>query len=210
MKLALYDFDGTLYKGDTSIDFCFFIYKRNFLRSIYFPYQVFLYLSFSLGLLSVEKFKERFYIFLKGISPAQLEELLQVFWEKKFPLKFNSELLQIINKQKNNLTKVVCISATPSLFLLPLTERSGIDMIIGTDLYYKNKIYRIKGKNCRGYEKVNRLRKEFDLNQVNIVQAYGDNKYDVFMLGLADESFLVSGNKIVPINSENSVNDEKS
>ena len=209
MKLALYDFDGTLYNGDTSIDFCFFIYKRYFLRSIYFPYQVLLYLIYSLGLMSVEKFKERFYIFLKGISPAKSEELLRIFWEQKFPSKFNQELLQIISKQKKDDIKIVCISASPTLFLTPMKEKSGIDVLIGTELIYEKNRYRLTGKNCSGYEKKIRLKKEFDLNRVKIVQAYGDNKTDIFMLGLAEESFFVLGEKIHPINPETNSNNEK-
>ncbi len=201
MKIALYDFDGTLYKGDTSLDFCFYVYRKKILRSILFPYQVLLFFTYLVGWLSVEKFKEKFYVFLKGISPFELDALLEEFWGKHFPVKFNHELLQIIGKQKKDQIKIVCVSASPALFMEPLLKKSGIDLIIGTELVFENRTYRIKGKNCRGYEKVRRLMKEFDLDQVKIVQAYGDNKYDIPMLGLANESFLIVRGKVIPLDS---------
>ena len=157
----------------------------------------------------VEKFKERFYIFLKGISPAQLEELLHAFWERKFPSKFNQELLQIIDKQKKDDTKIVCISASPALFLKPVTEKSGIDVLIGTELIYENNRYKVTGKNCRGYEKMTRLKKEFDLDRVKIVQAYGNSTSDIFILGLAEESFFMLRKKIIRMDPKINVENAK-
>jgi phosphoserine phosphatase len=48
---------------------------------------------------------------------------------------------------------------------------------------------RIEGKNCRGIEKVRRIKMQYKLDEYDEIYAYGDTKGDKPMLGLATIAF---------------------
>ena len=50
------------------------------------------------------------------------------------------------------------------------------------------------GKNCRGIEKVNRLKEEY--KDFIIKEFYSDSKSDIYLAEISEKSFLVKKNKI--------------
>ena len=78
--MNVYDFDGTIYDGDSTIDFwkhC--LRQRPYMIFSLFPAATGLVL-YLFGIISKRKFKERFYKFLKHIPDVERE--ISAFWDK--------------------------------------------------------------------------------------------------------------------------------
>jgi phosphoserine phosphatase len=63
--------------------------------------------------------------------------------------------------------------------------------LVATEVEIQNNILtgRFRTPNCRGGEKVNRLKEHFDFSAIDYVYAYGNSRGDREMLELADEKF---------------------
>lgn len=185
-KIAIFDFDKTLYKKDSMIEFCKFIYKKYPWRTFIILFQLFGLLAYLIRIISKKKFKEFFLLYIYGIKPEKLFEQLNYFWEKEFPVNFSKELIDKIAFHNKYDNETVCISASPDLFINLICLKIGIKKIIATKLEYRKYFYFIKGENCRGEEKISRLKKMYNLNQVQIIEAYSDNKDDKKLLSMAN------------------------
>ncbi|HLP21726.1 MAG TPA: haloacid dehalogenase-like hydrolase, partial [Chitinophagales bacterium] len=55
---------------------------------------------------------------------------------------------------------------------------------------------KLKGENCYGPEKANRLNAGYDLSKIRHVVAFGNHRSDYYYMDLAHEAYLVKGNQI--------------
>ena len=79
--MNVFDFDGTIYDGDSSVDFWLFCLSKEPALIRYFPCQfsgVFLYKA---GKISKEKFKSRYFSFFEGLS--DIDFYVKEFWNKQ-------------------------------------------------------------------------------------------------------------------------------
>ncbi|MEO8812158.1 MAG: HAD-IB family hydrolase [Caulobacteraceae bacterium] len=84
---------------------------------------------------------------------------------------------------------VVIVSASPDILLAPFADALGAERLIATRLEFDARdraTGRLDGANCRGAEKVARLREAFGPH-VRLAAAYGDSSGDTEMLALADD-----------------------
>lgn len=182
-EIIVFDFDDTLYDGDSSIDFYIFCLKENLLLIRYLPIQVFGIILYKFRIKSKEFCKERFFSFLKGIS--NIDQVIERFWEKKAG-KIKKEML-------NNKVNIVVISASPSFLLEPICRKLNIEKVIATKV--DKKTGRFLSKNCFAEEKVNRLNCEYS-NYI-IQEFYSDSKSDVYLAQNSKKSFLVKKRNII-------------
>jgi phosphatidylglycerophosphatase C len=85
--------------------------------------------------------------------------------------------------------RMVIVTASPETIVAPFARGLGADLLIGTRLEFDEHdrfTGRLDGANCRGEEKVRRLREAFG-EDVRLEAAYGDTSGDVAMLAIADE-----------------------
>ena len=85
--------------------------------------------------------------------------------------------------------RLVIVTATPEVIVAPFARALGADTLIGTRLTLdaQGRVGgHFEGLNCRGPEKVRRLRETFG-DDVRLEAAYGDSDGDREMLALADE-----------------------
>jgi HAD superfamily hydrolase (TIGR01490 family) len=198
-KIAVFDFDGTLFQGDATKDFCWFYYRKRPLKSYYFLVQVAYWFINHLGLISTTKFKSKFIAFLNNNDAKQIEDLLTLFWEQKRAF-VREHLLNEIKELKKNGIHIVVVSASPELFIKDFCLTLGIDVVIGTQLMVKNNKYSLL-KNCRGKEKLVRLKQA--IPGFEIVSAYSDNEDDTTLLKLAKTGYWVDKKgEISPVNPE--------
>ena len=86
--------------------------------------------------------------------------------------------------------RLVIVTASPEFVVAPFAHALGADALIGTRLAFDQAgavTGAFDGPNCRGAEKVVRLRKAFG-DAVRLEAAYGDSAGDTEMLALADEA----------------------
>jgi len=112
-KLAVFDFDGTLYKGDSFVDFCKFYYLKKPWRLWFFFIQLGAFLFWKLGLISSTQFKSLFIQYLLWDSEMEIKRVSQLFWEKSN--NFNETVVErLVFYQKEGYT-VLIASASPKL-----------------------------------------------------------------------------------------------
>ncbi len=86
--------------------------------------------------------------------------------------------------------RLIIVTASPEIVVAPFAHGLGADMLIGTRLVVDTKdrlTGDLSGPNCRGPEKVARLRDVFGAD-VRLEAAYGDSAGDLEMLALAEEA----------------------
>lgn len=181
--MNVYDFDKTIYDGDSTLDFYFYCLKKDLRLLKYLPVQILGFLKYMFGFVPKLKFKESFYSFLKGLKNP--EKSIEDFWKLKES--------GIKNWYKDNKKEDdVIISASPEFILKPICKKLGIKHLIASDVDIKTG--KCLGENCYGEEKVKRFREVFKKEKVN--NFYSDSLSDSPMAELAEKSFIVSGEKL--------------
>lgn len=187
-KINVFDFDKTVYQKDSTIEFWKFCIKYKKKLIFLIPYQGFYFLLNKIGAISIERCKEKFFIFLKFFSKQELENLLINFWRNEI-FNLNKELVDLIKKDRN---LSVCISASPKFLIENPCKKIGIDICIGTE--YNLAKYKILGKNCKGKEKINKL--NLCLENYQIENFYSDSLSDLPLFNISENKFLLKNKKI--------------
>ena len=84
----------------------------------------------------------------------------------------------------------VIVTASPDITVAPFARRLGAEALLGTPLVFDSGdrvTGAFAGPNCRGEEKVRRLRAAFG-DDMPLAAAYGDTTGDTEMLAMADEA----------------------
>lgn len=184
--MNVYDFDGTIYDGDSGVDFMKYIF---FKKPIFMTWHlvkslkyVFLY---QLKRISFQELKEYLFSFVSSLS--QLDNLLEEFIEKH-----KNRMKEYYSQIRKN--DDVIISASLDFYLIPLCQKMGFNRVICTK--YDVKAGKIIGKNCKNDEKIRRLIEEYG-EEVKIENAYGDSKSDIPMLKFAQKGYMIIKNQPV-------------
>lgn len=187
-KIIVYDFDKTIYNGETSTDFMLFFLKRNpkyIMRLCNVLYSLFYYKK------DLKKSKEIFFRILNGVNIEFLKEEINEFWKVKKDKIFSWVYNEILENKKVS-DELLLISATPSIFLEKISKELGFDKLLATEFENTNKLFdsKIKGSNCKGKEKVNRLNEYID--NYTILKFYSDSMSDKPLFDLADEKIFIN------------------
>ncbi len=182
--MNVYDFDGTIYDGDSAIDFFLFTLKRNLLLIKYFPIQILGLVAYIFGIIPRDKMKEQFFSFIKGIK--NLDEEVDYFWENK---EYKIKRWYLDQQKKND----IIISASPFFLLNPICIKLNIQTLIASNL--DKRTVKFVGRNCQGKEKVRRFNNKF--KNLTIDNFYTDSLSDEPLISIAKRSFIVKRNKII-------------
>ena len=182
--MRVYDFDDTVYRGDSTVDF--YLYCLRKYPKILCLLPGFGWAAFRYGIKRIEKkeMKTCFFQFLRFLPDVNRE--LEEFW-KKYKGRLKGWYLE--QKQESDLI----ISASPYFLLEPICKELGVRLIASpvdknTGLY--------TGENCWGPEKVNRFYEE--IGQMEPEEFYSDSVSDTPMAKIARKAFLVTGDRIEP------------
>ena len=184
MNINVYDFDNTIYKGDSTLDFYFFCLRRHKKTLLYIPRQLVATLSYILKKSTKTQYKQRFFGFLNAIE--DLDDTLNAFWRKNI-----HKIAPWYLKQKSD--RDVIISASPHFLLEKVCQELGIRYLIASDVDKRTGVF--YGPNCYGDEKVRRLREMFPDAKIN--RFYSDSYSDMPLAKIADNSFLIKGQEII-------------
>ncbi len=122
--IALFGFDGTLYKRDSFFDICKFIFSKRPFRIIFVIFQLVGLLFFEPRLIKARQVKEIFLLYLFLLPSEKLNKLSGDFWSALNPVNFNKEVEIKFREVVKNGIEPVCISATPDIFLNEVSEQS--------------------------------------------------------------------------------------
>lgn len=193
MKLAFFDFDGTITKRDTFLEFAKFSVGKKRLYTAILKNCLCL-AKWKFGIISNSKAKQRLFSTLfKGKDyewfkncGAEFKEIIDSF--------INIEIVNKLRQHKADGHAVVIISASMPEWIRFWAKANGVDTVIGTEIEV-DKDGIITGKfltpNCHGEEKAKRIRAMFpDIDECES-WGYGDSNGDNQMLNLVNHATRV-------------------
>ena len=128
--------------------------------------------------------------FLKGTPRAQLEADAEAFAGQVWPGFMRYDALACWKDWGEKGAYRVIVTASPETTVAPFARRLGAEALFGTPLLFDGDdrvAGAFAGPNCRGEEKVLRLRAAFG-EDMQLAAAYGDTTGDTEMLAVADEA----------------------
>lgn len=186
--LVAFDFDGTLTVRDSFTAFLKWRAgpARHALGMIrLFPAAVTYLFDRNRGKIKAAAVRE----FLRGVSVERLERDARAFAQSQAPKLFRPDALAVWRRWRAKGAKLVIVTASPDIIVAPFARGLGADLLIGSRLALdlNDKIAgSLLGPNCRGAEKVIRLREQFG-DDMTLAAAYGDTSGDREMLAIAHE-----------------------
>lgn len=190
MQLALFDFDGTITTKDSLADFIqYAIGKPKYYLGLLklSPILIAYKLKFIPNYIAKEKLISYFF---KGWDDELFQDIADKYSINQIDKITRLVAIEKINWHQNQNHQVVIVSASMECWLKKWCEKHNIDLIAtGLEIQNGKVTGRFATKNCYGIEKVNRIKKKYDLSKYNVIYAYGDSSGDNEMLSIANERY---------------------
>ncbi len=185
--MNIYDFDETIYDGDSTRDFYFHCLRKYPKILLSVPQMAIAFLLYILGVKTKTQFKERMYRFLRYVPDIDAE--LNLFWDKH-----ESGIKPWYSERQRE--DDLIISASPEFLLKPICERLGIKGLIASRVDKKTGLY--SGENCHDVEKVKRLYEV--MPNAKCEEFYSDSLSDTPLAEIADTAKIIKGTEIIDWN----------
>ena len=180
--MNVYDFDGTLYDGDSTMD----LYRYCLLRRPYIlfclPGQFIARSKYKKGKMDRTMLKQNYYRFFRYVD---IEKMSRRFWDSNQKKVF--DWYADIHSDDD-----VVISASPEFHIREICSRLGISNVIASKV--DPKTGKCLGPNCRDEEKVRRFREAF--GDARIDSFYSDTEHDLPLAKIADKAYMVKEGKV--------------
>jgi phosphatidylglycerophosphatase C len=196
--VAVFDFDGTLTRRDTLLPF---------LRRTRGARRTSMALLATSLLLVRDRDAAKEALLQRLLAGHDVEELraaATVFADVVIERGLRRSVLERVRSHKSDGHELVIVTASPELYVGPIGERLGFDAVLGTRLSTDSNgrlTGRLEGRNCRGREKVERLRTW--LGSDAEVYAYGDSAGDRALWEFADHAYRVRGERLLVVGVSN-------
>ena len=145
-------------------------------------------MAYTLGFIPNWKAKQKvFAYFYKGWEKGRFEAAGE-YARKKLSTIMRPVALQRVEWHKDQGHRIVIVSASFEDYLKPWCDAQGLDLL-ATQVEIKEG--RLTGEfasgNCYGEEKLDRLKRAYNLSDFEFIYAYGDSKGDKVLAKIADE-----------------------
>ncbi len=184
--MNVYDFDKTIYSGDSSLDFYLFCLKIKPVLVRYIPIQLFWLVVYMFGLCDKIKFKEKCFSFIRGI---ETKDVVERFWDENIS---NIKSWYIQQKSEND----IIVSASPGFLVSSCMKRLSVKKCICTLVSEEDGSF--LSPNCYGEEKLKRFKELYNAGDID--SFYSDSLSDSVMANNSKNAYFVNGNKIVAWN----------
>ena len=179
--MNVYDFDGTLYDGDSTMDlFKYCLVRRPYIL-VCLPGQLIARSKYKKGRIDRTQLKQAYYRFFRYVD---MEKMSKRFWDSRQDRIF--PWYKDIQRGDD-----LVISASPEFHIREICFRIGIKNVIASKVDPKTGVY--DGVNCRDEEKVRRFREVY--GDAEIDDFYSDSDHDIPLAKLAKRAFLVKDGK---------------
>ena len=179
-----YDFDDTIFTGDSSMAFYLYCLRRHKKMLRRLPKQLAAFIKhYVFHSITKTQMKEVFYTYFEDIP--DIEKTVLEFWEKNL---CKIKPFYLAQKQEDD----VIISASPEFFLLPACQKLGLKHLIASRIDPLSG--QCIGENCHGEEKVKRFWALFP--DATVEAFYSDSLSDTPMSRIAQKAYLVCGETV--------------
>lgn len=183
--MNIYDFDKTIYRGDSSVDFCRFCLRRYPRALCLLPRFLGALLRYKLGRCDKEALKSAYFSFLREVP--DVADCVEQFW------RIHASHIETWYRQQRRADDLI-ISASPTFLLAPMAARLGVQLI-ATEVDPSRGT--LLTPNCKGEEKLRRLRMRYG-EQVRAETFYSDSLSDTPLARLAERAYLMRGREPRP------------
>ena len=200
-KLAIFDIDYTITKKETLMELFKYVIKNDKKNIRFLPRAIYCGSMYALKIYDERKVKEKFLKFIDGIKEQDLAKLVKGFYDEKLKIIVYEDALKMMKKLKNEGYDIYLISASPEFYINEFYNIKEVDKIIGTKFNFKNGIFigQMEGKNCKGEEKVRRLKEVLNNEgiEVDFKESYmfSDSLSDKPLLDLVGKPYLINYRK---------------
>lgn len=180
--MNVYDFDNTIYRGDSTFDFVLYCYRHYPKSMLNVPRTLWFGLLYALHLKPKLVFKENLYQMFRYID--HIEDLVDEFTYSHL------DHIKGWYLQQQSPTDVV-ISASPEFLIQKFCKRIGIENAMASKVDPHTGHY--DGLNCHGEEKVRRFYEVYPDGVID--EFYSDSKSDTPLAKISKKAYLVKGNE---------------
>ena len=182
--MKVYDFDNTIYRGDSTAHFYFYCLGRRPKMLKHLPATALAFLRYRFGAITKTQFKETLYRFLQCVE--DMDAFVADFWQGH---KKNIKQWYLDSKEPTD----VVISASPYFLLEGICGELGVECLMASNVDKIGGKY--NGINCHGKEKVRRFYEKYPEGEIE--EFYSDSRSDDPLAQISKAAFLVKGDKII-------------
>ncbi len=200
-KLAIFDIDYTITKKETLMEFFKYAVKQDIRNIRFLPRALFSGLMYLLKVYNEKEVKEHFLKFIDKINEKDLAILVKKFYEEKLSTILYKDALNMMKKLKKEGYDIYLISASPEFYINEFYAIDEVDKIIGSRFSFKDGIFTrtMDGENCKGEEKVKRLKKFLEDENIDVdfkeSYMFSDSLSDEPLLRLVGKPYLINYKK---------------
>ncbi len=190
--VAAFDFDGTLTQGGSVMDFLLAVRgPAKVVAAIAVLAPRLAHGALAGGTVADETKEQLFQRVLAGQEAQRVEALAERFAERHLARHLRTDLRERFERHRDRGDRLVIVSASPEVYVAVAGRLLGADGVVATRLAVGDRgrlTGRYDGANCRGEEKLRRLRAWIEEDGVipGRVWAYGNSRGDLRMLNAAD------------------------
>ena len=186
MWIDLYDFDGTIFRGDSTRVFWLYCLRKKPALAKHLPRQLAALAMMACKRWDLTRGKGAFLRFVRDID---LESMAERFWAER---RIQRRIAPWFERRDDALPTVIA-SASPEALLAPVARRYGVPHLIATRI--DPRTGRLTSPNCKGEEKVERLREV--LPEALVRAMYTDDmRADAPLLAMAQQKYIVRQGKV--------------
>jgi phosphatidylglycerophosphatase C len=185
-SLALFDFDGTITRKDSWLEFIKFTHGkgRYYLGLWILSPMLVLYLTKLIKNEQAKIFMFRY--FYGGWKYEKFKKAGEDFCEKIIPGMLRTTAIEKIKQHQQQGHRVILITASAREWVAPWCKKMNMEIIsTEVEIIAQTVSGKLATPNCYGQEKVNRLKALLNPAHYNTIYAYGDSSGDTEMLALA-------------------------
>lgn len=194
-KVLLLDIDYTVINIDSMFSFLIYSFRKKFFFTLTkIPTIIIKLFLYIIKIIDIKNAKQAMFSTLVCFTDYDLED----FFKNMIENRINHLIKEKIDLAKKEDALVIMITASPDSYMKYFEKYGYADKVIATNFRNdKGKYYNeILGENCKGLEKVLRLKEYLTENDIEIDYensfAYSDSKSDLPILNLVKNAYLVS------------------
>ena len=200
-KLAIFDIDYTITKKETLMEFYKYSLEEDIKNIRFLPRALYSGLMYGVGIYDEKRVKECFLKFIDNIEEEKLQELVKRFYKNRLSKILYKDAVDMMYKLKKEGYDIYLISASPEFYINEFYNIDVVDKVIGTRFEFKEGkfIRKMLGNNCKGEEKVKRLKEVLSKENIKVdfknSYMFSDSLSDKPLLDLVGKPYLINYKK---------------
>ncbi len=154
--VGLFDFDGTLARGDSALPFALFTLRKHPRALIEMPWLASLVTPYGMGLVSKKRIKNALLKLLRQVPPGDRDRLVEDFHREVLQPRYLQSGLERVQWHRQQGHLLILATASVDTYMERVRQQLGFDVLVATRTTLEP-VPTIVGANCWGEEKVRRL-----------------------------------------------------